>query len=163
FARVINTFENLGLRAEQARALWCKGRASLLEGKMREAREALRLARELYAAEGNATGEAAVTLSEAEIHQAEGNLDEAAAAASLAEGPLADAGRWDLSLLARWLRAEAARATGDDGVAAELLNSTLAEAGSRSLPQLEARCHASLGMLFARSGNAGRAEASLKH
>src|SRR5262249_31879117 len=49
FARVINTFENLGLRAEQARALWCKGRASLLEGKMREAREALRLARELYA------------------------------------------------------------------------------------------------------------------
>src|SRR5262249_16252239 len=72
------------------------------------------------------------------------------------------AGRWDLSLLARWLRAEAARTTGDDGVAAELLNSTLAEAGSRSLPQLAARCHASLGMLFARSGDAGRAEASLK-
>jgi CHAT domain-containing protein len=161
FSRAIEAFESLGLRAEQARAQAYKGKASLLEGRMKEARDALRLARELYVAEENAFGEAAVTLSEAQIDHAEGNHDAAANAAARAERQLADAARWDLSLLARWLRAEAARARGDQSAAREILNSALAEADLRCLPQLAARCHASLGMLSARLGDPQSAEASL--
>jgi CHAT domain-containing protein/tetratricopeptide (TPR) repeat protein len=161
FGRAISTFESLGLRAEQARALSGRGRALLLAGKLIEASQALKEARNLYLAEGNSIGEATVILSEAQIHYAEGNRDAAAAAASKAEGPLARAGRWDLSLLARWLRAEAARVQGDHQGAAELLNSALAEADARGLPQLAGRCHASLGMLSASQGDAIAARASL--
>ncbi|HKF57419.1 MAG TPA: CHAT domain-containing tetratricopeptide repeat protein [Blastocatellia bacterium] len=161
FDRAIRTFESLGLRAEQARALSGRGRALLLEGKLTEASGALKEARNLYLAEGNSIGEATVMLSEAQIHHAEGRLDAAAAAASKAEAPLADAGRWDLSLLARWLRADAARAQGDQRSAAELLTSAVADADARGLPQLAGRCYASLGMLSASQGDTTGAETSL--
>jgi CHAT domain-containing protein len=161
FSRAIRTFESLGLRAEQARALSGRGRAFLLEGKMIEARETLKQARNLYLAEGNSIGEATVMLTEAQIHHAEGSHDEVTVVASKTERPLADAGRWDLSLLARWLRADAARAQGDSQAATELLNSAVAEADSRGLPQIAGRCYASLGMLYAIKGDTVAAETSL--
>ena len=52
FGRAIRTFESLGLRAEQARALAGRGRALLLEGKLTEASGALKEARKLYLAAG---------------------------------------------------------------------------------------------------------------
>ncbi|MDT7687686.1 MAG: hypothetical protein QOE46_445 [Acidobacteriota bacterium] len=162
YRRVAPTFAELGMRAEQARALAQGGRAALVAGDAGEAHELLEEARKLYAAEDNSVGEAYVTLTEAQMHLAEGDHVATAMLAAQAEAPLARAGTWRRLLLARWLRGEAARAQGQERLAQILLDATLKEAEAQALPQIAERCHTSLGLLAAARGEAEKAEASFK-
>ncbi|HVF49880.1 MAG TPA: CHAT domain-containing tetratricopeptide repeat protein [Pyrinomonadaceae bacterium] len=162
YQRVTHTFADLGMRAEQARALAHHGRALILLGETGKAHALLEQARALYAAEGNAVGEASVRLTEAQLHQAEGNYADAARAAAEAEIPLAAAGTWRRLLLARWLRGEAARALGHTAEARAILTSTLKDAADQTQPQVAERCHTSLGLVAASEGDAAAAESSFK-
>src|SRR5262249_37904459 len=118
--------------------------------------------RALYAAEGNAVGEAGVTLTEAQLHYRQGNYPTAASAAAQAEKPLAAAGTWGRPLLARWLHARATPLPGNGHEARTLPESTLSEAGRRSVPQVAQRCHTSLGMLAEAAGDFEGAEAAFQ-
>ncbi|HEY0378859.1 MAG TPA: CHAT domain-containing tetratricopeptide repeat protein [Pyrinomonadaceae bacterium] len=160
YERVTKTFAELGMQGEQARALAQHGRALILLGRMEQAHALLTEARKLYAAEGNPVGEAMVMITEAQLHHAEGNYEAASRAAALAEEPLAMAATWRRQLLARWLRGEAARAEGRAEEARELLESTLGDAEQLSQPDIAQRCHTSLGLLAAASGDASAAETS---
>lgn len=162
YERVTKTFAELGMQGEQAHAMSQHGRALILMGKMEGAHTLLAEARRLYAAEGNLVGEAMVTITEAQLHHAEGNYEAASAAARLAEEPLALAGTWRRQLLARWLRGEAARAQGSVEEARSLLESTLLNAESLSQPDIAQRCHTSLGLLAVRAGDMKSAEDSFE-
>lgn len=162
YRRVAPTFAELGMRAEQARALAQGGRAAILTGDAEEAHGLLEEARKLYAAEDNMVGEAYVTLTEAQMRLAEGDHVSTAVLAAQAEAPLARAGTWRRLLLARWLRGEAARAQGQERLAQILLETTLKEAEAQALPQIAERCHTSLGLLAAARGETQQAEASFK-
>jgi CHAT domain-containing protein len=157
YARIIPTFAALGLRAEQARALAYHGRACLLLGQTEQAHALLMKARRLYAAEGNAVGEAIVTLADAQILHAEGNYLAASAIATQAQAVLAQAGTWGWSLLAGWLHGEALRKLGR-GNAQLLLDSTWRLAQRHNVPQVIQRCHTSLGLLAESNGDLERAE-----
>ncbi|HEX8290844.1 MAG TPA: CHAT domain-containing tetratricopeptide repeat protein [Pyrinomonadaceae bacterium] len=162
YRRVAPTFAELGMRAEQARALAQAGRAALAAGETDEAHGLLEEARRLYAAEDNMVGEAYVTLGEAQMRLGEGDYERTAVLAAQAEAPLARAGTWRRLLLARWLRGEAARAQGQERLAQILLETTLREAEAQALPQVAERCHTSLGLLAAARGETATAELSFK-
>ena len=162
YSQVTPTFAALGMRAEQARALACHGRASLLLGRVKEGRALLAEADALYAAEDNPVGEAMVALAEAQLYHSVGNHQAAADLARRAERPLAEANTWERALLARWLSGEAARAQGHAREARALFDSALREAKMHALPQIMQRCHTSLGLLAASKGDLETAEASFK-
>ncbi|MDQ3702547.1 MAG: CHAT domain-containing tetratricopeptide repeat protein [Chloroflexota bacterium] len=162
YARVIPIFADSGLRAEQARALAHLARAALLLGQARQAREYLEQATSLYAAEGNVVGAAMVTLIEAQLLHAEGDDAGAATLAAQAEGPLATAGAWGRLLLARWLRGEAPRRLGDVELARSLFQGTLRDAEAQVVPQVAQRCHTSLGLLSAATGDREAAEIAFR-
>jgi CHAT domain-containing protein/tetratricopeptide (TPR) repeat protein len=162
YERVAPAFDELGMRAEQARALAQAGRAACATGRARDAHKFLADARSLYAAEGNFVGEAYVTLTEAQLLHAEGDHERTAVLAAQAEAPLAQAGALRRALLARWLRGEAARAQGHERLAQVLIESTLREAEAQALPQIAERCHTSLGLLAASRGDSKAAEESFK-
>lgn len=162
YARVTPTFAELGMRAEQARALAYHGRACLLLGQLAEARALLAEARAIYAAEGNAAGEALVTLTEAQISYNQERYAAAAAAAARAEEPLAAAGTLGRALLARWLHGESRRAMGEANAARSLLESALSDARRQAVPQIAQRCSTSLGLLAAAEGDRVRAEAAFR-
>ena len=162
YQRVIPTFEELGMRAEQARALAQAGRAAVIDGDVAAAHELLARARTLYAAEGNLVGEAYVTLAEAQLHLSEDDHAATAVLAAQAEAPLARAGARRRMLLARWMRGEAARAQGQERLAQILLDTTLREAEQQALPQIAERCHTSLGLLAAARGETAKAEDSFR-
>lgn len=162
YERVLNTFAELGMRAERARALAQGGRAAMLLGRSAEAHRMLSEARTLYAEEGNQVGEAFVTLTEAQLHYAEGDYATTAVMAAQAEAPLVRAGTHRRMLLARWLRAEAARAQGQTRLARILLNATLREAEEHALPHVAERCHTSLGLLASARGDSKTAAAEFE-
>ena len=162
YDRVIATFTELGMRAEQARALLNDGRAHLLLGQFAQARARLADAHQLYADEGNPAGAALVMLAEAQLAYAEGEYAAVQRAAAGAEKPLAEAGMWGRLLVARWLGGEATRALGDQPAAQLLLESALRDAEARDVPQVAHRCHTSLGLLAAATGDLAAAEASFK-
>jgi CHAT domain-containing protein/tetratricopeptide (TPR) repeat protein len=162
YYRVTPTFAELGMRAEQARALAHQGRTSLLLGQTDTARTMLSDARTLYAAEGNAVGVAMLALTEAQLHYLKGDYSLAASAATQAEHPLSAAGAQGQTLLARWLRGESARKSGQHLEARTLLQSALHEAEQHALPQIIYRCHTSLGLLAVSARDTAGAEASFK-
>src|SRR5215510_8302280 len=112
YARVTDTFAQLGLRADEARAFASRGRAEVLLGRTDDALAALKHARELYEAEGNRVGEALVLLSQAQLHHEQGNDEIAQQFAVKAERDLSELGGWHQVLLARWLHADIERALG---------------------------------------------------
>lgn len=160
YERVTPMFAKLSMRAEQALALAHHGRASILSGQMETAQRLLKEARKLYAAEGNALGEAMVALTMAQLQHASGNYPATILAAEEAEAPLAAAGVWRHLLMARWLRGEAARALGSLTEARSILEATLHDAEAQGQPQVAQHCHTSLGLLSAMEGDAERAETS---
>jgi CHAT domain-containing protein/tetratricopeptide (TPR) repeat protein len=162
YARVIPVFADLGMRAEQARALANYGHACLLLGQAGTAQDLLAEARTIYAAEGNTVGEAMITLAEAQISYAAGDHIAAREAAAMAEAPLAAAGTWGRALQARWLRGEAARALNLTNEARTLLVAALHDAEQHMSPQVAQRCHSSLGLLAAATGDPADAETAFK-
>lgn len=163
YERVIPTFAELGMRAEQARALAHNGRASVLLGKVSEARDLLTKARQLYSAEGNEVGEAMVALTQAQLDYHQGNYAAASLTAAEAEPRLALSGSWRKLLMARWLRGEAERAQGHNSVAKTILEQTLLEANQNEQPQVAERCYTSLGLVASMMGDQVSAEQAFKH
>ena len=162
YERVIPTFAQLGMRAERARALAQNGRASVLLGKVGEARDLLTEARHLYAAEGNEVGEAMVALTQAQLDYHRGNYAAAGQTAAEAEPRLALSGSWRKLLMARWLRGEAERAQGHTSEAKQTLEQTLLEANQNEQPQVAERCYTSLGLVASMMGDPESAERAFK-
>jgi tetratricopeptide (TPR) repeat protein len=161
YIRLDSVLADLGLRAERARALAHYGRASAILGRFDAALEQLREARSLYAAEGNDVGSALVTLFEAHCYYNSGDYMAAELAAAQAEVVLA-VDSWEHVLTARWLRGEAARASGRVNDSRALLESTLAETERLGQPQMAQRCHTSLGLLAVAEGDTAEAEAAFQ-
>jgi CHAT domain-containing protein len=134
----------------------------LLLGQIERAHSLLVEARMLYVAEGNTVGEAIVSLADAQIQYAERNYAVAAEVAARSEAVFAEARTWGRSLMARWLRGEAARMLGRNDEARARLEATLRVAERRAVPQVAQRCHTSLGLLAESVGDSAIAEASFK-
>ncbi|HEY0407398.1 MAG TPA: CHAT domain-containing tetratricopeptide repeat protein [Pyrinomonadaceae bacterium] len=158
YERVGQTFAQLGMRAEQARTLAQQGRAAILLNHIEKAHHLLATARELYAAEGNAVGEAIVMLTTAQLYYAEGNYEAASRAAAKAELPFAAERMWRRLLMARWLRGESERKHENLNAARALLETTLRDADTHAQPQIAQRCYTSLGLLAAKIGDQDAAE-----
>ncbi|HEU5132417.1 MAG TPA: CHAT domain-containing protein, partial [Pyrinomonadaceae bacterium] len=148
----------LGLRADEARALASRGRAELLSGDDGEALSALKRARELYQAEGNKVGEALVALTQAQLHHAHGNNELAYRLAVQAEADLTALGGWHHILLARWLRADIARALDYMDEARRLFESAVQDSIAKGQPQITERCHTGLGLVALSKGDTAAAE-----
>ncbi|MDQ1707397.1 MAG: hypothetical protein QOJ88_608 [Pyrinomonadaceae bacterium] len=158
YERVIPAFAELGMRAEQARALAQHGRAAVLLGETNEAATLLTSARRLYAAEGNEVGEAMVALTQAQLEYRQKDFAAAAVTAAGAEPSLERSGSWHKLLLTRWLRGESERAQSHTAEARKILEQTLSEAKQNEQPQVAERCYTSLGLLASTTGDALAAE-----
>jgi CHAT domain-containing protein len=162
YERVIPKFAELGMRAEQARALAHHGRAAMLLGRTDEAHASLAEARKLYATEGNEVGAAMVALTQAQLDYHLGNYARAGATALDAEPPLIISGSWRRLLMARWLRGEAERAQGHTEAATSILEQALLEANLNEQPQVAERCYTSLGLVALITGELEAAERAFK-
>jgi CHAT domain-containing protein len=158
YERVTKTFAQIGLRAEQARALLCHGRAAMMLGHSSKAHPLFAAARSIYSNEDNAVGVAMVQFSEAQLLYGEGNFPGAREAAAAAQSVLANAGTVRRSLVARWLVGESARAESKLSDAEPLLKSALADAEFHEQSEVASRCNTSLGLLAAVAGNRNAAE-----
>lgn len=162
YERVIPTFVQHGMRAEQGRAQAYKGRGLMLLGRTKEAQRALDQAQRLYAAEENPVGAALVELTHAQLLYREGKFEGAKMMAGQAEPALLMSGSWQRLLLARWLRGESDRALGNIAAARELLQRTLYEAEVHGQPQMAERCFSSLGAVALHEGDLKLAEVSFR-
>jgi CHAT domain-containing protein len=162
YQKVIPQFSELGMRAEQARALAYNGRAAILLGDLAEAYELLTAARRLYLAEGNEVGEAMVALTQAQLDYRQGDYAAAVASAAAAEPRLARSGSRFKLWLAQWLRGEAERAQGHATEAKTIFEQTLREATLNEQPQIVERCCTSLGLLALTVGDTNSAEQAFK-
>jgi tetratricopeptide (TPR) repeat protein len=162
YTRVIPTFAELEMRSEQAWALAHHAHAGLLLGQLTTARAQLATARALYVAEENVVGEAMVMLTEAQTQYLTGDYQSAQVSAETAAAVFTEAGTWGPSLLARWLHGESARALGQEHAARSILESALRDAEDQLTPQIAQRCHTSLGLLAAHSGDTRAAEEAFK-
>ena len=158
YARVTETFARLGLRADEARAFASRGRAEFLLGNHDQALASLKRACELYEAEGNKVGEALVSLSEAQLHHADGDHQTAHDLAAKAEADLSASGGWHQLLLARWLLAEIERSLGNTDKAQQLFESALEDAIREGPPQITERCYSGLGLVAIDKGDTENAE-----
>ena len=160
YERVIPTFVQHGMRAEEARAQAYGGRALMLLGRTKEAQRWLDHAKRLYAAEQNPVGAALVELTHAQLLYREEKFEGARVMAGKAEPALLMSGSWQRLLLARWLRGESDRALGNVGPARELLVQTLRDAQAHGQPQIAERCFSSLGALALDLGDLRIAESN---
>jgi CHAT domain-containing protein len=158
YGRVTDTFETLGLRADEAHALASRGRAELLLRNDNEALLSLKRARELYQAEGNKVGEALVGLTQAQLHHTQGHNEIAYRLAVQAEADLTRLGGWHQILLARWLRADIARALNYTDEARRLFASAVQDSVVKGQPQITERCHTGLGLVALAKGETDAAE-----
>ena len=162
YARVIPLFAELGMRAEQARALTYHGRALLLQGQLPAARGRLTEAGILYQALDNPVGEATIQLYLAEAAFLERDFPAVDALALSAETAFTAVNAWGRLLQARWLRGEAAYHQGQYTTARRLLDETLQAARDRLTPQIAHRCLTTLGRLAGSNGDAANAERYFK-
>jgi CHAT domain-containing protein len=163
YEKVIPQFSELGMRAEEARALAYNGRAAILLGHLAEAHELLVEARRLYAAEGNEVGEAMVALTQAQLDYQLGNYAASVSTITQVESRLARSGSWRKLWFAQWLRGEAERAQGNTSAAKTILEQTLREATLNEQPQIIERCSTSLGLLALSLGDTESAEQAFKN
>jgi len=161
YQRLTKTFADLGMRAEEARALAYQARAEVLLGHDQNAQALLVRAAELFGEEKNEVGCAVVKLTEAQLSYAQRRYDEASAAASAAEPALAAVGAQRRRMFARWLHAEAQRAAGLTQQSLAELQQTLA-ASESDQPDLAARCLTSIGLAESTNGERAAAERSFK-
>lgn len=158
YQRIIPTFKELGLRAEEARALAYSGRAAALLAKPDEAAALFERSRALYHAEGNEVGAAVVTLSQAQLRYVERDYAQARRLAREAQPAFIASGSWQRLLLARWLEGDCERALDSRVKARQQLQTTLSDAQTYHQPQIVARCQTSLGLLAEQAGEPAHAE-----
>ena len=153
YDRVSGMFTELGMRAEQARALLNHGLACLQLGQFDSAHTLLAQAATLYRAEGNKVGVADVLLAEAQLAYNQGEHGTVLQKSEQAERALMAAGARGRVLLSRWLRGESYRAMNYHSAAQHLLETTFHDAEQHNIPQIAQRCLTSLGMLASARGD----------
>ena len=132
-------FHELGLVVEDAWTLAQLGRAQALLGQG-DAGAAFSAATALFAAQGNAVGQAAVALARAELALAGNDTAAALVWAEQAAAGYADTEQVDGRVRAEVLRAQALLGLGRVGEAAAIFSSTLAHARERQQTQVQVRC-----------------------
>lgn len=162
YAQVTPVFAELGMRAEQARAMAYHGCALLRQHQVDRARTLLTEAKALYRLLGNAVGEATVLISLAEAALLEGDFHTASTLAEQTEAAFTTVNAWGRLLQARWLRGEALYRAGQITDARPLLEQTLQDARTYlTLPILH-RALTSLGLLAVSVGDIAQAETYFK-
>ncbi len=158
YRKIIPTFKNLKMNAENARASAYRAKALTQIGEILTAHELLSESRKIYAEEKNPAGAAIVALTEAELFFDENEFEKASEIATFAEKVLENAGAWSRSLRARILRGNAKRNLGEIGKAKHLIESALHESEARFIPQIRLLCLTSLGLVALDEGNFSAAE-----
>jgi CHAT domain-containing protein/tetratricopeptide (TPR) repeat protein len=159
YTQVIPLFAELGMRAEQARALAYHGRAALLLNQLDLARALLAEANALYQTLGNEVGAAMVRLYQAYAAFLAADFTTATTTAQQTEAAFVAVNAWGRLLQARWLRGEALRQQGKRRAARLLLEETLRDAQQQMVPQIAHRCFTSLGQVAMADGDVSQAEA----
>jgi CHAT domain-containing protein/tetratricopeptide (TPR) repeat protein len=162
YERVIPIFSELGMQAEQARALAYYARACMALGRFTEARTLLAQSRTSYEAMDNEVGQAMVSLFEAQAQYAERDFATAASTAARTEAAFAEVNAWGRLLLARWLQGESARVLGKLREAGSILQETLRDAEQWSALPIIQQCNASLGLLAEALGDRATAEVAFR-
>jgi CHAT domain-containing protein len=156
--QVISHSRAVGRADEQARALAQRGRALALLGK--DATASFEQAARLYAAQGNAAGEASVMLARAELALAAGNAGRALEMATGAGHGFAAVGQLEGRLRADMIRAHALLQAGSVEQARALFEATRAQAHTLELRSVQVRCLTGLGMAAHAGGDVPTARAA---
>ncbi|HKE58930.1 MAG TPA: CHAT domain-containing tetratricopeptide repeat protein [Pyrinomonadaceae bacterium] len=162
YERVAREFADLGMRAEEARAITFHGRAALLLGQATKARSLLEKARELYEAEGNQVGAATVRLAEAQFLYSDADFSAAVAAVHEAKPVLVAAATTRRALFATWFDGECTRAAGVLDQASAKLAEALVAAQTEEQRDIAARCLTSLGLIAVSTQQTKQAESYFK-
>ena len=149
-------FEALALPDEQAWALAQAGRAQALLGRA-SASVHFEQAAALFARQGNAVGEAAVALAQAEWALKRGDSQAALLGAQRASGIYSRASVADGQARSDVLEGLACLASGQHARATHVLQHTLSQASLRRQVSVQARCWEALGRLAELQGDAGQA------
>jgi CHAT domain-containing protein len=162
YARITPTFQELGMRSEQAWALAHHGQAAILLARYDEARSLFDAAHSIFVEEENQVSAGLVTLFDAQLAYQRGDYSAVVAATEPLEQLFSQVANHGRALLARWLRGESLRALGEHAQAWPLLEATLSDAEAYRLPQIAQRCYVALGLLSAATGDHVGAETALK-
>ena len=158
YDRVIPKFAELGMRAEEARAVAYGARAAVALQEETKAQRLLSQAADLYRAEGNDVGVAIAKLTAAQLHYSQSNYAAAQELASEA-APAFEMARASRRLLfARWLQGDAMRYGGEVKAAERVLTNCLSAAEGKDQPDIVARCLTSLGLIASHRNDSEAAE-----
>jgi CHAT domain-containing protein/predicted negative regulator of RcsB-dependent stress response len=150
YKSAINTFDELGMRAERARCLLNYGRTLLSLSKEEGVEESLSQAEELFQAEGNAVAAAVVKLTRAQALCLKEDYDEAERQAEEAEREFISNESQRYEIVAKFLRGEVARLLENDDEASLLLKTSARLASEQSQTEVLRLCLTSLGKLSVR-------------
>ena len=151
YAPVAGALKKLGLQGEEARARANFGKTALLRSDLKKARSELAKSARLFSLEKNPNGAAAVKLTQAALEIFRRHYRQALALVGEAEKFLARSENRRQKLLARWLRGEALRLSGEDKRAERILTETYAESLKNEQTNLAQICLNSLGNLALKS------------
>ena len=140
FEATIARFDALGMRADLAWTLVQQGRAFALSARAAAAEAALAGAAQLFAAQGNTVGVAAVALARAELALSRGDAATALALAGEAAQAFGQAGLVERRLRADGVRAQALLGLRQMAAARECFDRTLEAAHRYRLLPLQLRC-----------------------
>ena len=157
--QVLSRCRALGRADEEARALAQRGRSLALLGKP-EAAASFEQASELFAAQGNAVGEAAVLLARSELALAAGEGGRALELAARAGHGFTAAGQVEARLRADMVRANALLQAASVEQARALFESTRSQAQTLDLRSLQVRCLTGLGVAARLGGDVAAAYAA---
>jgi tetratricopeptide (TPR) repeat protein len=158
FEQSLARMRSLDLRDEESWTLAQRGRTQALLGQTAAAADSFVQAGELFSAQGNAVGEAAVALARAELALASGGAGAALELAARAARGFHAAGQLEGRLRADVVRAHALLSAGSVEQARALFDATLQQSREASLLGLQVRCLTGQGVAATGSGDAHSAQ-----
>lgn len=146
YEKVAIRLADLGLQAELARCSLSHARALITSNESYAAMMLLNKAENIYASEGNAVAAGSVQLARSQLLFAQGNLVDANGQVNLALAAFEEGDNLRLCLMAKWLKAEIAYASGQTAAAVAQFEAALALARDQS-KEVEYLCLTSLGKI----------------
>jgi len=162
YQKTVKSLRKLKLQGEEARARANFGKAALIKGDFRKARQELEKSAELYVLEKNLNGAVSVRIAEASLELSRRDYEKALKIILETEKLIARTENPRLKLLAQWLRGEIAGNLGQTKKAEKILSTTFREATKREQPNLAQICLNSLGNLALRKNDLPAAESCFK-
>lgn len=158
YEKLIEDFNNLGLRAEQARATAQYGRSLMSSSEFDKAESYLSKAQKLYDDEGNPVGSALVKLLLAQLFFEKGQFERIKDVIHGVEKVFEQSQARRHLLITRWLMAEVLRREKNYTESESLLTSILTDSLNQTQPQISRQCLTSLGLLKSDTGDLVKAE-----